>query len=273
MQFKEHFLFRKQQLEKEISALEKFLAHTSTSPLIVRKRNNRYYYSTVNKLFEGLDMQGNEVFSKHERYLRKESMELEALAKRDYSIRRLEDAKKELKLINNYLKIMENESTAEKYLRNHEGVAHIINPLLKPVDSSVKEWLEKPYPTNTFNPEGLIYPTVLPILKTRSKAESDIVGRLVHYEIPFHYEEGILVNGKMFFPDFTCMSLSNHKIFYWEHFGSMDNIKYAQTSLSKLPELYQAGLTMWQNLIVTTETSSFPLDINFVDFLIEYFLL
>ena len=243
--------------------MEKFLIHAPNKKIIARKRNNLFYYSSIDK----------EASSYHETYLRKDSAELVTLAKREYSVRRLEDAKKELHLVDKYLQILVQEPTADRYLRTHEGIASIIAPLLKSDDSKIQEWLDAEYQRNPYNPDGLIYPTILPGLKTRSKSESDILGRLVHYKVPFHYEEGVVANGRMLYPDITCMSVSTKKIYYWEHLGSMDNIKYAQANFSKIPELYNAGLTPWQNLIITTETSDSPLDINFVDYLIEYYLL
>ena len=52
---------------------------------------------------------------------------------------------------------------------------------------------------------GLIYTTVISGLKVRSKAESQIVGKFVQLELPFRYEEMLIINGIAIHPDFSCL--------------------------------------------------------------------
>ena len=138
----------------------------------------------------------------------------------------------------------------------------------------LEKWRTQDYYKNPYRPEGLIVPTVIPGFKVRSKSEADIIARLVHFGVPFHYEEGFEVGGKWRFPDITCKAISSpYKEFYWEHLGGLSSFKYFDENIKKLKEFYSCGIIPWKNLIITTETDEEPLDINWVDEIIKYYLL
>ncbi len=276
-----HLKLKQTELNKEIIALEKFISTLPSGKLISRKQNGSYYYSK--KLFaESLPTQNAESILPHknnrqkctEIYLSKDSEEVKVLAKGEYAVRRLKDAKHELNAVKQYLKILEGTPSAEDFLEKHPGIKELIVPSLKNSKEELEKWRTMDYYKNPYRPEGLKVPTIIPNLKVRSKSEADIISRLVHFGVPFHYEEGFFVGGKWRYPDITCKSLSSpYEKFYWEHLGGLSNFMYFEENIKKLKEFYSCGLIPWKNLIITTETDDKPLDINWVDEIIKYYLI
>ncbi len=269
MQLKEILKYKKETLAKEIKALEEFEKKVPEGKIVARKRDGKFYYGKRLPKEEQIKKGPNFV----ERYLKPNAEETMLLAKGEYGKHRLKDAYKELAIVNEYLEMLNCEPNAEKFLRTHEGIRFLIEPKLIIEEEELKKWQEMDYKRSEYKPEKLIYPTVIPSLQVRSKSEADIISRLVHFNVPFHYEEEIQTpNGKRV-PDFKCKAISTHKIWYWEHFGGMNSFKYAEKNIDKLKDLYSAGIVQWKNLIITTETVDNPLDINWVDEIIKYYLL
>ena len=73
------------------------------------------------------------------------------------------------------------------------------------------------------------------------------------YSIPFHYEEELEADGKIFAPDFTLEGM-NQNMFYLDYFGMMDNPKYAKRNFIKLDDYYDIGLIPGDNLIVVFDS-------------------
>lgn len=254
MDFLTHLQMRVKKLSTEICQLEKYLSAPTEGSLIIRKKKDNFNYSKK-ILVDGI---------KKETYLPKGSKEANALALKEYSKRRIKDAKAELFYCNQLLTSLSSPTKTEKYLSSHTGIANLVEPILHPVKKSNLEYLNSDYPRNPYNPEGLKYPTVIRGLKVRSKSEADIISQLVYCNIPFRYEEGIQTPSGMLYPDISCINISTNKKIYWEHAGLMNNVKYATSFFNKLSRYYEAGLILWDNLIVTTETSANPLDTNFI---------
>lgn len=276
MNLKNHLLTKQSDLTMEINALEKFIKKLPSGKLAIRQRDGNYYYSK--KIYSDLPEQickgKSNRRSYKEVYLPKDSKEAITLAQGEYATWRLKDAKQELNVVNQYLKIIEKEPEAKHFLETHPGIKDLVEPSLKNPNEELEKWRVQDYYKNPYRPEGLKVPTVIPDLKVRSKSEADIISRLVHFGVPFHYEEGFCVGGMWRFPDITCKALSSpYKKFHWEHLGGLSSFKYFDENMKKLKEFYSCGLIPWKNLIITTETDDEPLDINWVDEIINYYLL
>lgn len=258
---------KQNELNKEVGALEKFLIMVPEGKIISHKKANNYYY-TKKIHAEKEDKKYEEI------YLPKDGKEAALLAKGEYAVRCLEDAKHELNCINKHLAILEKESMADRYLNTHPGIKELVAPSLKNKNEELEKWRVADYYKNPYMPEGIKTPTVIPGFKVRSKGEADIVARLVHYNIPFHYEEGFDTGKGWKFPDFTLRAIKPpYDIYYWEHLGGLDSFRYFSDNLNKLNEFYLCGIIPWQNLLITTETKDAPLDINWVDEIIKYYLM
>ena len=92
----------------------------------------------------------------------------------------------------------------------------------------------------------------------RSKSEVFIDQALFMNNIPYRYECKLVLNGNNIYPDFTLLHPVTGKILYWEHFGMMDDFKYAQKALNKIELYNRAGIIPGIDLIMTFETDNKP---------------
>ena len=74
---------------------------------------------------------------------------------------------------------------------------------------------------------------------------------------------------RTYYPDFTIKHPRTGKIYYWEHFGMMDDEEYIKKACSKLQVYALNGIVPSVNLIMTFETSENPLGAEEVMELIE----
>lgn len=86
----------------------------------------------------------------------------------------------------------------------------------------------------------------------RSKSERTIADLLTEYGILFHYEEKLVINGAVYYPDFIIMR-DDGSMIIWEHFGLMDKEEYYIKTCAKLESYRKAGFAAHTNLICTYE--------------------
>ena len=92
-------------------------------------------------------------------------------------------------------------------------------------------------------------------------------------KIPFRYECELQLGEIFIYPDFTIRHPKTGEIYYWEHFGRMDDSKYNKNVPSKLQLYISNGIIPSIQLITTYETIENPLSSEKVESLIrEYFL-
>ncbi|MBQ9032473.1 MAG: hypothetical protein IJ106_13635 [Parasporobacterium sp.] len=254
-----------QNIERLIREQQQTIQQLPPGKIIARNRNGSYYYTQKVPLPKG-------GFKEH--YFRKEELPAaSAIARRMYLEKQLEDLLQQKILLQKLIKLEEHHSVADQFLENHPGISQLISPPDSGDLDLVRQWKEKPYQRNQKYPEGLIYPTVAPGLFVRSKAEADLLSRFEHYHVPYHYEEILVFNGMEFAMDFTLLNVRSMKIWYWDHRGMLDTESYIQKTLYCDSYYLRNGIIPWINLITTTETKEHPLDIQWVDHLIEYYLL
>lgn len=107
----------------------------------------------------------------------------------------------------------------------------------------------------------------------RSKSEVLIDMALYRNRIPFQYEAPLAIGDEIFYPDFTIRHPHTGKEFYWEHFGKMDDPKYANNAVAKLRFYINHGIIPGAQLITTYETIEKPLSLETVENVINEFLL
>lgn len=111
-----------------------------------------------------------------------------------------------------------------------------------------EEWWKKPYKEYWGYPENKTRLTSRG-QKVRSISELLIAETLYKYSIPFHYEEELEIDGRVYAPDFTFEG-RDRELFYLDYFGMMDNENYARRNFKKLDDYYDIGLIPGDNLIV-----------------------
>ncbi len=196
-------------------------------------------------------------------YIPKKSLTLaKALAQKDYNERFLKSARLELSMLEKTLSRLTTCNAELAYQKLPDARKKLVDPYILPDELFVQEWLAKPFKENPYLPENKIYDTRRGE-KVRSKSEAIIADMLQELGIPYHYEKPIkLKGGTRRYPDFTLLKVSTREEIILEHFGLLDDEDYRYSCLIKMSEYRQNGIYPGKNLLITYETSIFPLDIK-----------
>lgn len=88
-------------------------------------------------------------------------------------------------------------------------------------------------------------------------------------KIPHRYECELRLGHTIIYPDFTLRHPRTGKVYYWEHFGLMDNPAYCKKMANKLELYANNGIIPSINLITTYETVKQPLSPETINQIIE----
>lgn len=187
------------------------------------------------------------------------------------------------------LKLIELEITGlEKFLKKCDAIDHKIQKIyseypqeikdyIQPLDMSnddfAMSWQQEPY-------QGKEVSSDVPVFITnrgehvRSKSELMIANRLFEMHIPYKYEYPLRMSGEVvLYPDFVILDINKRREVYWEHRGMMDNKEYANHSVKRMKDYNRKGIYLGDNLIMTEETSAFPLDTREIDNVIMHYFI
>ncbi|MCR4903206.1 MAG: hypothetical protein K6A23_10120 [Butyrivibrio sp.] len=267
MNYNEALIITNTLLEKTSSSLASApKGHLRTST----KKKIYTYYHVYNKKYGSAG-----------KYISKEKEKLiHNLAQKDYDSHLLPEIKKIMKtisLINSYnidlfdytpiitslQEIYNNMSPAKKFF---------VTPYIENDEHYISKWLKQEYIHKGFNPK---YPEIYTNsgIRVRSKSEKIIADKLDELKIPYLYEKPLQIDDNLtIFPDFTLLNTKTRKEIYFEHFGMMDNPDYSEKAILKINSFIKSNIIPGQNLLLTFETSSFPLNMdNFEKMLQSYF--
>lgn len=156
-------------------------------------------------------------------------------------------------LLKNY---NDNESVFDyKYAHEYERLLSTRN-LIPEADS--QEWLERHYirSTNRLYEKSVMTDSGLLV---RSKSEAGILNVLHEAGIAYFYEPVLQVSdNKQLVPDVIFIHPIWRNQCIWQHFGLMDDPKYALKNIEELKDYYQAGWKLGVNLFVTAGTREHP---------------
>ena len=279
---------RKKELEKTICKATKILKRPVQGHLEVNKRGNHYrYYLKMPDISTGKDISagkdtsaGKEIaegkdISADKKAVRKYIRDLDmakALADRDYAIHVLKSANSELKQINALLSIYKNATVEDCFINLNPGRKLLVTPILMDDDQYADDWLSsRSMIKNT-------YPIQSSILTengetVRSKSEKIIADKLRLSGVPYKYEEPLILENMMKFPDFTVLNKKTRKVYYWEHMGMMDNYEYFMSAMEKMEIYLRNNIILGKDLIVTYETTNQPVSIHMIETIIKEYLL
>ena len=260
-----------QEIQKLLRRIPQDLA-ADTSLFTRRSQDGSYRYFKRIRLPDG---------SSREIYLGKQKIgEARQIAGKMLTERILQDLIREKRLLEQLLAFRNKTPAAETFLKRHPGISTLLtnggNSVASPAGLSAQpgaSWKKAAYPRNQKHPEQLKYSTLIPGLLVRSKAEADIAGRLEYYGVPYHYDEMLEIGGRQFAMDFVCLNVSSNRLWYWDHRGMLDNPEYIRKTIYCETAFLNAGMIPWINMIVTAETLDHPLDLQWVDTIIQYYLL
>lgn len=291
---------RIEQLETLLAIKEKALKKAPEGSLRVSKSHGavQYYHKTNND-------------GKNGRYLDSAHRDLaQKLAQKAYNIKLLPAIKKELALLQAALiQIQKNSQGREIPFNVLELVNLECRALVTTATLSDEEyaavWLSQKYKPKPFQPDSPELYTARGE-RVRSKSEVIIADTLNRLGVPYHYEYPLSLkiggrapnsrattsrdiptsrraarsqdlttsstNTLTVHPDFLCLNLRTRQEFIWEHFGLMDDPDYAAKAVQKLQTYNQNDIHPGQRLIISTETTDFPLNAKHIENLINTFL-
>ena len=196
-----------------------------------------------------------------------------SLATKKYNSIILGEYKKELESINAAIKSVMDSQTKPVELIPH-ATENLVTPTYidKSDDACAREFLNKNYYTLGFEEWDPEHYSLLG-RKTRSKSEADICNCLDKADVPYRYEERIVLDGREYYPDFTCLNKRTRTQYYWEHFGRPTDPSYAERMVSKLNIYREHDIYPGKNLIMTFETGEQPLNVRIINDVIEKYLL
>ena len=258
----EHARRELERLGKDIKELERRLRHYPDGRLVVYVING---YRRCSQAY-----QDPKTHKRVRKYISTaEKVKMEQLAKKTLGMEDLQEKKAEYKRIQAYL-----DGCAERLPAMERRVSNVpeicaMADYIPPLAQEYKEWETEKFQTNSY-PNRTPVASVLGV-DVRSKSEAYIAARLKARGLAVRYECWLQLNHTTVYPDFTIMDPRTNRIYYWEHLGRMDTEDYAGRASQKLDEYAKAGYYPMKNLIITSETDEEPLDLKFVDYLIDYF--
>lgn len=204
-------------------------------------------------------------------YIKKKNRKLAiGLAKRTYLTALSSELSAKLELVNSYIDGYNKIIPKSELLLRDPSFRDLILPLSNMNSEYIKSWSTDNYRQNPNYPEQLSHKCMSGEY-VRSKSEVIIANALYLSGIPYRYECPLEIDDMTFYPDFTILNPITLKIYYWEHFGMMDNMQYIDKTFNKLKQLSYNQIIPSINLITTYETKNIPLDSEQVNQIINYY--
>ena len=150
---------------------------------------------------------------------------------------------------------------SEKYLTENPERTSLLSGYLTGGEQSLTQWMKAPASDTAPCQEGRTEDSAAGY-KVRSKSEVMIVSVLLEQGLFFRYEDPLSINGTTYYPDFTIRNPKDGRIYWYEHFGRMDDPGYVRKAYSKLTDYAACGLVPHINLIVTFETGHNKLNLS-----------
>ena len=206
-------------------------------------------------------------------YITKEHKEeLRKTVQRDYEF----EVNKKLKILkrrlSDFLRIYDIDEIEKVYSNLSEARKQLITPIADTKEEFAKKWESVKYEPMAIN-DNIEFVSANGV-KVRSKSELIIANMLEKNGVCYRYEYPITLKGLgTVRPDFFCLNKRTGKEYVWEHFGMMDNIAYANKNINKIQIYEQNGFLAGKNLIMTFESSMYPLNSSTIKSMIEEYLI
>lgn len=161
---------------------------------------------------------------------------------------------------------------ATQLITDNPEYANLLSSYFSPLSQELHDWSNAFYEHNPKFSEQLIHKSSSGHF-VRSKSEAMIDTLLYLNKIPFRYECALYLEDATIYPDFTIRHPRTGKIYYWEHFGMMDDTNYAKNACLKLQTYTSHGIIPSIQLITTYETKDNPLNSDFIEKILQHYFL
>lgn len=263
MEIREQLNMSRKELNRIINKARSRLKNAPPGTLsIYIEKGNPYYY--LNIMEDG---------KRRKHYLRKQdSYKISSLAQKDFDKQIINAAEKQKKCIDDFLKEYDGYALRNIYAKLSPQRKQLIEADIVDDEEYARRWMSVEYEPGRFEFAAGEYYT-LKGERVRSKSEKIIADALFQNGIPYRYEYPLhLNNGQTWRPDFTILNKRTREEFILEHFGMMDDPDYCAGALGKLHVYMENGYFPGENLLITAESSSKPLNTKTLDILIDHYL-
>ncbi len=249
---------KKERIVKELEGVNSLEKKFPQGELLCSKNGSRYKWYLK-------DQQGISYLPKSNRKI------AETLALKKYYAYKKQELVSNLSACDAYLQKMLSKENKTEQLLSHPEYGRLLEKYFIPKQEELWKWQSENYERSDLHKENLVIKgTQGKMLRSKSEAIIDMM--LYQNRIPFHYEEKLVLDGIIIYPDFVIRHPVTGNYYYWEHFGMMDEEDYLNHACSKIKRYCQNGIIPSVNLIMTYETKEHPLSVEKVDLIIhEYF--
>ena len=245
---KRELLIRKQSLEKAIEKAESAIADAPEGTLRIDASKEKVRFYHVEK-------------SGKKKYIAESNTRvIDQLAQKGYSEKMISKACREIKEIDAYLKLLNEENADREYALLGDVRKKRVTPYLIDEETFCCLWNTQMYEKSNRHPEHLKFKTRKGEL-VRSKSEASIANIYFEMGIPYRYECALSLDGNIVLhPDFTLLNTAHRRIMYHEHLGRLDKPGYLEDQMWKFKVCQKNGIFIGKNLIITAETEDHPFD-------------
>ena len=252
----------KNMIEKKLQDLP---PTTKKLSLACLKNRTKYY------IYDGCSADGKPINLKYLPVSQKDTAK--AIAGREYYEREYKEVIRRLTIVNRMIRIYTENQVMRIYTSMHPGRQALISPIIPTDEEYLLSWISEEYPRKSF-PEGFPDYRSERGERVRSKSEIMIADKYYYEGVPYKYERPLhLLNGFTIHPDFTLLNKRLRKEYYHEHFGMVDDPKYAASMVSRISQYQKAGIYIGEQLIITLETSTKPLTKSDLEDIIKHYLI
>ena len=243
------------------------IKHSPEGCLKIQQKKGKIYYYHQYK--------DNTTEKMTKRYILREEENLaKALAQKGYYVKVKPLLEKELHAWEVFEKIYDEKTCDDLYESLLEERKQFVEPVRVTAKEQLRRWQAEIYEPYRKYSENLKFETDKGEM-VRSKSEliiANILYRnrkhlLYKYERPLELQtNGAFV---VIHPDFTILNIRTGKMFYWEHAGRMDDPRYSNDFVQKMNLYMENQLFQGEDVVVTYETMTNPLNIHNVNILVQ----
>ena len=206
-------------------------------------------------------------------YIKKrESDRIKILVNKKFKLKQYEENELILTCLKKVITYLEKKDGTLQMIQVESPYAPILLSGKNDYEKSVVEWCQEEFEKNSSYGEHLIHRTMGGDL-VRSKSEVIIANTLYMNRIPYRYEAALHLGREVVYPDFTILHPKTKKIYYFEHCGMMDKKDYREKLLYKLRLYGKYNILPSDNLILTYESDTMPVDSCQIEQIIRYYFL
>ena len=263
------------ELEHEYSYLQRLLAQMEKQLKALPDTGKKLSLSRVKNLVkyfvcDGYAKNGNPI---NRIYIPLSQIEVaKEIARREYCEREFNEISRRLRVLKMLIGIYKENKMIKIYSAMHPDRRALVEPIIVPDEEYVTKWQGEEYIRKGFS-DGTPEFRSERGERVRSKSEIMIADKYFLSGVPYKYERPLLLkNGNYIHPDFTVLNRRLRKEYYHEHFGMVDDPQYAVNMVKRISEYRRNGIYIGEQLIVTFETSSTPLQKSDIENIISHYL-